>query len=281
MIELEEFELWRDRGEDKPLIIRGEARLPLNAKGAVVICHGFKGFAHFSFFPYVAGQLAEAGYRAITFDFSGSGIGKDRENFTNPDAFTHNTYRQELDDLEAVVAEARVRDWIEADFGLFGHSRGGGVAILHACRDSHVKALVTWAAIASTNRWSPEVVAAWRKSGFMDIVNARTKQTIPVSTNLLHEVEQYGDTTLNIAFAASRIRAPWLILHGLDDETVPVSEAERLSVLSEGVSTLRTIEGANHSLGGKHPLEEITPILESVTRETVEFFAARLAPPAV
>jgi hypothetical protein len=77
------YELWRDRGENAPLIIRGEARLPDKAVGSVVICHGFKGFAHFAFFPYLAEKLAESGLRAITFDFSGSGIGEDRENFTN------------------------------------------------------------------------------------------------------------------------------------------------------------------------------------------------------
>lgn len=281
MIETEGFELWRDRGDERPLIIRGEARLPPGPKGTVVICHGFKGFAHFSFFPYVATQLAEAGYRSITFDFSGSGIGEDRENFTNPEAFTHNTYRQELDDIEAVVAEARVHDWINDGYGLFGHSRGGGVAILHACRDSQVKTLVTWAAISTANRWSHEAVAEWRATGFMDIVNARTKQSIPLSTDLLHEVEHYGETTLNIPFAASRIKVPWLILHGAEDETVSVGEAVRLHGLSEAGSTLRIVEKANHSLGGKHPLEEITPTLESVTRETVEFFAANLNSPAV
>ena len=79
MFELDEFELWRDRGDEAPLIIRGEARIPAKAKGTVVICHGFKGFAHFSFFPYLAKQLAEAGFRALTFDFSGSGVGEDRE----------------------------------------------------------------------------------------------------------------------------------------------------------------------------------------------------------
>jgi alpha-beta hydrolase superfamily lysophospholipase len=281
VISLEEFELWRDRGDEKPLIIRGEARLPENPRGAVVICHGFKGFAHFSFFPYLAEQLAEAGLRAITFDFSGSGVGEDRENFTNPEAFTHNTYRQELEDLEAVVTEARVRDWIEEGYGLFGHSRGGGVAILHACSDSHVKALVTWAAISSTNRWSAETVAKWRETGFMDIENSRTKQTIPVSTDLLHEVEQFGDTSLNIPFAASRIRAPWLILHGADDETVPFAEAERLSSVSGENSKLRIVEGANHSLGGKHPLGEVTPMLAMVTKETVDFFAGNVTSPAM
>ena len=281
MIDQEEFELWRDRGDDTPLIIRGEARLPANPQGTVVICHGFKGFAHFSFFPYLAEQLAEAGFRAITFDFSGSGIGKDRENFTNPDAFTHNTYRQELDDLEAVVAEARVHDWIDEEYGLFGHSRGGGVAILHAARDRRVKTLVTWAAISSANRWTHGTVADWRATGFMDIVNARTKQSIPLSTDLLHEVELLGETMLNIPHAASSIRVPWLIIHGGDDETVSVAEAERLSSLSDGVSTLSIHDGVNHSLGGKHPLTEVSPTLESVTRETVDFFSAKMKAPSV
>ena len=70
-------------------------------------------------------------------------------------------------------------------------------------------------------------------------------------------------------------------MHGAEDETVPVSEAERLNVLSEGVSTLRIVEDGNHVFGGKHPLLEITPTLEMVTRETVEFFARHLAPSAV
>jgi alpha-beta hydrolase superfamily lysophospholipase len=277
MSTVQEFELWRDRGDQAPLIIRGEARLPSDATGTVVICHGFKGFAHFAFFPYLADQLAEAGLRAITFDFSGSGIGDDRENFTNPLAFTHNTYTQELDDLDAVIAEARVHDWIDDEYGLMGHSRGGGIAILHAARDPDVKALVTWAAIASTNRWPPEVVADWRQGGYIEIPNARTGQSIPLAIDILHEVEELGETKLNIAAAAANIRAPWLILHGDTDETLPVNEAVRLASLSEGTSTLRVIQGANHTFGGKHPLVEIAPVLAGVVRETVEFFAKSLS----
>ena len=276
---MDEFELWRDRGDDAPLIIRGEARLPADAKGCVIICHGFKGFAHFAFFPHLADKLAEAGFRAITFDFSGSGIGEDRENFTNPHAFTHNTFLQELDDLDSVVAEARVHDWIDDGYGLMGHSRGGGMAILHAARNESVKALVTWAAISSPNRWPADVIAEWRQNGFIDIPNARTGQIIPLSRNLLQEVEEFGQTTLNIAGAASRIRAPWLILHGEADETVPVGEAQRLSDVSSG--TLSVILGANHTFGGKHPLAEIPPTLEQVTRETVDFFEKHLTPRGV
>ena len=59
-------------------VIRGEAYRPRNSLGTVVICHGFKGFAHWGFFPYLARAVAEAGMRAITFDLSGSGVGPDR-----------------------------------------------------------------------------------------------------------------------------------------------------------------------------------------------------------
>jgi len=276
--ELEEFELRRDRGDEKPLVIRGEARVPKDAGGTVVICHGFKGFAHFSFFPYVAEQLANAGLRAITFDFSGSGVGEDRENFTNKEAFTRNTYLQELADLDAVIAEARVSGWIDGGYGLFGHSRGGGIAILHAARDSNVNALVTWAAMSSTNRWAPEVVADWRQRGFIDIPNARTGDVIPLSIEILHEVEEFGESRLNIASAAARITVPWLIVHGSEDETLNVSEGERLASLAKNGDFLM-LDGVNHSFGGKHPLEEITPTLESVTRETVGFMKKHLTTP--
>ena len=276
MIQLDEFELWRDRGEEAPLIIRGEARIPEKPAGTVVICHGFKGFAHFSFFPYVAEKLAEAGFRAVTFDFSGSGVGEDRESFTNRDAFTHNTYLQELDDLDAVVGEAKVRDWIEDGYGLFGHSRGGGIAVLHAARDENVKTLVTWAAISSTNRWLPEVVADWRQSGYIPITNVRTGDVIPLSVEILHEVEEHGGAKLNIAASAAQIKAPWLIVHGTEDESVPVSEGERLSSLAGTSGEFLKLEGVNHSFGGKHPLEQLTPALESVTRTTVAFFSKHL-----
>src|SRR6476619_6105291 len=143
---IEEFELSRPRpasSSEKPFIVRGETYHPDNDPlGTVVICHGFKGFAHWAFFPYLGRSLAENGMRAITFDFSGNAVGTDRENFTELEEFETNTLTQELADLEQVIAEARKRGWIEGGFGLFGHSRGGGVAILHAGFDEDVRALV-------------------------------------------------------------------------------------------------------------------------------------------
>ena len=226
------------------LSIRGEVYPAAPSLGTVIVCHGFKGFAHWGFFPYLGRTLAENGLTAITFDFSGSGIGPDRESFTEPGAFAGNTLSREQDDLENLVDYAKRMKLITGKkFGLFGHSRGGGSAILFAAApDSDVSSLVTWAAISFPNRWSKE------------------------------DVEQHGKTKLNIEAAAAKIKVPWLIVHGTADDTVPSTEAERLHALSSGVSTLRLIKGANHGFDAKHPLTEVPPVLEKVVLETVKFF---------
>lgn len=285
MIKTEPFELSRERpGGGKPLIVRGEAYHPQPAPspfGTVVICHGFKGFAHWGFFPYLARSIAEAGMRAITFDISGSGVGADRENFSQLEEFTTNTFSQELTDLDSVVTEARARGWIENGFGLFGHSRGGGVAILLASQNRNVKALVTWAAISSTFRWSESDIAEWRKRGYTDIHNSRTGQNMRIGTAILDDVEAHGNSTLDVSAAARRVSVPWLIIHGDADETVPVREAEVLSEMSPGRSTLWKVEGGNHTFGAGHPLADAPPMLSLVTRGTVAFFAEHLGPAAV
>ncbi len=255
------------------LTIRGEVYPAASSRGTVIVCHGFKGFAHWAFFPYLARTLAENGLTAITFDFSGSGIGRDRESFTEAEAFAANTLSRDLDDIENLVEYARRKKLISGKFGLFGHSRGGGIAILSAAAaDSDVGSLVTWAAISYPTRWSREDVGTWRRRGYAEITNSRTGQIMRLGTDMLDDVEMHGQTKLNIEAAAAKIKVPWLIVHGTADETVPSSEAERLHALSPGVSTLRLIKGANHGFDAKHPLTEIPPVLEKVVLETVKFF---------
>jgi uncharacterized protein len=260
------------------LLIRGEAYLAESPIGSVIVCHGFKGFAHWAFFPYLARTLAEDGLNAITFDFSGSGIGADRESFTQAEAFAHNTFSRELEDLELVEDYGRRRKWIHGKFGLFGHSRGGGMAILYAAAQAEeVSSIVTWAAISYPNRWSPEDVITWRKRGHTEITNSRTGQVMRLETDLLDDVELHGKTKVNIEAAAAKIKAPWLIIHGTADDTVPSSEAEHLHSLSKGMSTLRLIQGANHGFSATHPLNEVPPVLEKVVLETAKFFVRNAA----
>lgn len=242
-----------------------------------MLCHGFKGFSRWGFFPYLAQSLARARFRAVSFDFSGSGIGPDRETFTDLDGFAENTYTRELADIDTVIAECDRRGWIGQGHGILGHSRGGGMAILHASCSARVRALVTWNAISKVRSIDPRLVPEWRARGYVEIPNSRTGQIMKLGTGILDEVEQLEHSTLDIEAAAARLRIPWLIVHGTEDETVPVTSAETLHRRStSGMTDLMLVKGGNHVFQGTHPLTAPTPQLREVVERTVGFFDRHL-----
>ena len=254
--------------------IRGDIYGETDATKGVLICHGFKGFARWGFFPHLGWRIAAAGMNAIAFDFSGSGMGEDREAATEEDRFTRNTFSAELKDLDKVIAFARTKKLVGGRHGLFGHSRGGGVAILRAAMDPDVGALVTWASVSHVRRWGKAESDAWRQKGYTEIANSRTGQVMKLGTALLDDVDKNESGSLNIEAAAKKITAPWLIFHGAADETVDQAEANSLHEWS-GHSKLKVLP-TNHTFDARHPLLEVSPSLEQATAETVLFFSANL-----
>jgi uncharacterized protein len=248
----------------------------------VVICHGFKGFMEWGFFPHLAALLAERGFVAIRFNLSGTGMRPGDELVTDPDAFRENTYSRELADLLAVLAAAgetiapgRVD---RRRLGLFGHSRGGGAALLAAARPpwrERVRALVTWAAISDVDRFTPEQKEDWRRTGELPVVNARTGQRLALGRGLLDDLEERR-AELDLLAAAAARGAPWLIVHGAEDESVPVAEAHRLAERAGGDKELLVVPGANHTFGSRHPFAGPTPQLVQALNATQRWFRAHL-----
>jgi uncharacterized protein len=249
---------------------------------AIVVVHGFKGFKDWGMFPPLAERLARAGFATVTFNLSGSGV-DDTGEFSWLDRFGHDTFSAELHDL-GLVTDALVRGQLgvgpPTTIGLVGHSRGGGIGVLHAERDRRVQALVTWAAISSVERWSPHEVMEWREKGVNEIVNTRTGQRLPLFTDVLDDVERNASGSLSILGAAARLQIPWLIVHGTEDEAVSPLEAEALRAASPVPTTrLLAIEGAGHTFGAGHPWDargHDTPALRRVFDMTLAWFAAHL-----
>lgn len=242
---------------------------------AIVICHGFKGFKDWGFFPPTAERLALAGFTAVSFNFSGSGVGPEGDRFSEPERWAHQTFSGDLADLATVVdhVAAGGAPWI----GLLGHSRGGGTAILHAARDRRVRALVTWGAVSQYRWWSEEDADRWRREGKVDVVNLRTGEVLPVLPDLLDDLEAHADGDLNVLAAAARLQAPWLIVHGSADETVPVDHGRLLHrTSSSGRARLLLVEGAGHTFGAQHPWAGGNADLDRVLEATVDFFAGAL-----
>ncbi|HEY2804807.1 MAG TPA: alpha/beta fold hydrolase [Gemmatimonadales bacterium] len=240
---------------------------------AVVICHGFKGFKDWGFFPFLADRLAKAGFMAISFNFSGSGVGEGMV-FDQPDRFAHQRPTADLQDL------ATLSDWALAEgsgwLGLVGHSRGGGLAVLQAARDERVKALVTWAAIDHFLRWPDDEVARWRREGRIEIVNSRTGEVLTLLRDALDDIDA-NRAQLDVVAAAKYVRVPWLIAHGSADATVPVAVAQQLAADSGSARTELLVEaGGDHGFGAKHPWAGSNPIFDDVLDQTVKLFASAL-----
>ena len=245
---------------------------------AVVLVHGFKGFKDWGLWPAFADRLARAGLSAVTFNLSGSGV-DDSGEFAFPDRFGHNTFSAELQDLRRVVDALMAGELGVAPpprLGLLGHSRGGGIAVLHAADDAKVRALVTWSAISTVERWNTTERAAWRAAGVQSVTNARTGQILPLYLDVLEDIERNGPA-LDIERAAGRVSVPWLIVHGEEDEAVDIGEGERLAAAARGANTrFVPVAGAGHTFGATHPWGGSTPELERVEDATLAFFSREL-----
>lgn len=273
------FELSSRAGDPIRGDVRGRA--DVNDGAAIVVCHGFKGFKDWGFFPYVCEQLAErTGYPVVSFNFSLNGIGNDLRSFTELEMFARNTFSRELDDLKVVldaIAAGRLPGLnARSRFGLLGHSRGGVSTIITSAEDDRVDALVTWSSVSHVDRWDEGQRAEWRRSGQIEVLNARTGQMMPLGIGLLEDVEENRER-LDVLAAVSRLSVPYLILHGSRDESVSVSEAEEIRAAHPGDAVrLERIDGAGHTFGAVHPFEGSTDHLDRVIDVSVEWFSRHL-----
>jgi len=244
----------------------------------VVVCHGFKGFKDWGFFPYLSDRLAEAGLAALRFNFSHCGVLGHGEEYNAMERFARNTIGRELEDLEGVltsVRQGRVSGLDGRRIGLFGHSRGGGVALLGADNFSHARCVATWAAVSTFDRFAPEAVESWCRTGTYVVQNARTGQEMPMDLEILRDFEDHREA-YDIQAAVARLKMPVLLVQGEEDTSVPPFEMEALRDASGGRAETLLIPGANHTMNVRHPFRETTPELETAQNRTLDFYTRHL-----
>jgi uncharacterized protein len=238
-------EFRNSRGQRLVGVLHGE----LDSR-AVISCHGM--FSNKDGIKHTAlGELLEKeNLPLLRFDFAGFG-GSEGSLFEM-------TYSQRVDDLEAAINHLASRGVTR--FGLFGSSMGGAVALLTAARDERVVAIATLAAVGhpeSLEERNPDEVRLWTRQGYIDTPSGRLSRSF-MDDALEHDV-----------IAAVRVlHAPLLVLHGVDDPTVPASDAHDIASAARHAS-LELVEGAGHEF--TRPT-----ILRPTLRQLAEFFARHL-----
>ncbi|MFT6166861.1 MAG: dienelactone hydrolase [Vicingaceae bacterium] len=245
----------------------------------VLFAHGFKGYKDWGHFPLIQQYLAEKGFIAVAFNFSHNGGTVDEEiDFPDLDAFAKNTYQKEVEDVGHVL------DWIKVNRELYfasaeaqrihiiGHSRGGGVALLAGSKYHEIKKVVTWAAVADFMERLPnaEQLEEWKKNGVYYVKNGRTHQDMPMNYHFVETLMNFKDE-LNIQRSVQNLEKPLLVVHGANDETVALENADRIKSWKKEVQ-LAVIKECNHTFNGHHPWNDT-----ELPKVTIEALALSLA----
>ena len=248
-------------------------------KPVVIFCHGYKGFKDWGAWNLMAKAFVNAGFFFVKFNFSHNGGTIEQPiDFPDLEAFGNNNYTKELDDLETVI------DWVsnsndffnELDLNklsLIGHSRAGGIVSIKAEEDKRVSKVVTLAGVCDFKKRTATTggLEQWKKDGVKYVMNGRTKQQMPHYYQFFEDFDK-NETRLTIKRAVENLNIPMLIIHGDNDTSVFINEAESLHKWNPK-SQLEIIENANHVFNTSHPWEKekLSKELEKVVEKSSIF----------
>ena len=246
----------------------------------VIFCHGYKGFKDWGAWHLVAEAFAKAGFCFVKFNFSHNGGTVEQPiDFPDLEAFAENNFSLELDDLDRIINEVENGNKNLpkkiSTISLIGHSRGGGIALIKAEEDPRINKMAIWASVSDFKARfmenTPEF-SLWKEKGVTYVENSRTKQMLPQRFQLYKNFKE-NEERLTIKRAVMNLKIPLLIVHGSDDTTVSLNEAQKIHLWNPQ-SNLEIIDKADHVFNAKHPWEEATlpNQLKTAVERTIEFF---------
>lgn len=190
-----------------------------------VLGHGVTGNKDRPFVVALAEGLAAAGIHALRFSFAGNGASEGR--------FADATISKEVEDLGAVLS---VLDGYSVCY--VGHSMGGAVGVLRASRDERIRLLVSLAGMVHTHAFAerefgeevPDEGCMWEEPD------------CPLSQAYMDDMAQI-DTVVR---RGAEIVVPWLLVHGSEDDVVPIDDSHDIFARASGNAELVVIDGADH-----------------------------------
>jgi len=277
---LEKHEISISGVNERDITLDIQFKANANPKSVVLFVHGYKGFKDWGPWNLMSKAFANEDFCFMKINFSHNGV--DPNNLTDitlPEVFGQNTFSIELDELKIVL------DWIESkenpyaanidssEILVVGHSLGGSLSLIKAIEDSRISKIVAWASPCDILKYGTlEERDIWKERGFVNVVNARTKQVYPILYAFREDIVE-NINRFSLLDRLDQLAKPLMIIHGTADESVNISDSKKMAEIVEHAIYLE-MEGATHTFGGAHPYleSELPEDLQDVIEETVEFF---------
>ena len=277
---------WTLTGSDGHPILGTTHQPPGDPAGVILLCHGFKGYKDYGFFPKLAQTASESGLVAHRFNFSHSGMTNNTDTFERPDLFEKDTWGKQIFDLQKVTEAVRAGTLPGGGRTLpmtwFGHSRGGVTVLLAASKvapSDRIHRVIAAAAPHSACFLDQGARQQLRSDGFLESPSSRTGQRLRIGQAWLKEYEadpSAFDPLQAIRAIASRI----LLIHGEADETVACDASQKLANATSGRAQLKRVPGASHTFNAPNPMSQAnpTPKATKILIDTVVDFATSNGP---
>ena len=197
----------------------------------VVLGHGVTGNKDRPLLVAIAEGLAAKGWPCLRFSFSGNGQSEGR--------FEEATISKETGDLLAVMRTVP-QEWRIA---YIGHSMGAAVGVMKASRSLMIQSLVSLAGMIHT--------ADFLEREFGDVVpdqgNMWDEEGCPLSSAFADDMKGIG----SLVETAGSIRQPWLLIHGTEDDVVPIKDSLDAFDAATCEKELLRLHGCGHSFDEK------------------------------
>ena len=209
--------------------------MPVDPSGIVVLLHGIPSSAPADAddlgYPGLARRFAKEGWAAAWADMRGV---RGSQGFFSIEGWVR--------DARAIVDAARALEGVaRLPLALVGSSAGGCVSVEAVKRGARVDALVTLAAPAAWVSFAVDPTAA--------VHRITVEAGMPLSEEMLDDPSRWAGEFDAVVTERSvvDVRVPLLVVHGTDDDVVPVDHAARIADRARNAD-LRIIEGAGHQL---------------------------------
>ncbi|UCG11150.1 MAG: alpha/beta fold hydrolase [Deltaproteobacteria bacterium] len=183
----------------------------------VVLCHGLLSHGEGSKYRRLAQVLAREGIASVRFDFRGCG--------ESEGVLAESTVSKRWKDLQAVIGRIGSLETFDGRLGLLGSSLGGYLALLEMSRNPLVQCSVVWSTpsgLQGLARRLPEVAPVPMSQEFYDDLGR---------VELLPRLEN-----------VQRV----MIVHGQNDQQVPLEHALRLFEAAKEPRGLRVLKDGDH-----------------------------------
>lgn len=233
-MKVEDFHLHLEDIKLKGQVYHPESNRETNP--ALCICHGLpRGvYPNDRGYPALAEQFSQAGFLTVIFNFRGAGVSEGNFDIMG---WTR--------DLQAVIDHIREIERVDTErISVMGFSAGGAVSIYVAAQDHDVASVISCASptislLGNDRDLAKRFVAEFRTVGIIK------DEDFPPS---LDEWMNGFNHVYSLEWVSRISPSPLLIIHGTNDDVVPVQSARDLFENAKDPKDIVIVEGAGHRL---------------------------------